>query len=264
MKLFNGLLGAMGFLTTLPAGRSDNLMHLQKHTYLFSVVGILLGLIIGTIAALLTILIPNQPGIVSMLLIISIYLLTGINHLDALSDFGDGIAAHGSREKKINALKDMALGTGGAAFIVLYILALFVIIQILAVMQIDTYWGYGLGFSLFVAEVCSKHSMITTARLGKPIHFGMGSMIADNTGPAQFAISLIISASICTLAMGPAGLAALVLAMMGSVLVVIFSNRHFGGINGDSIGTSNEIGRLVALITIFSIYKGGMLNWMPW
>ncbi len=264
MNLFDGLLGAIGFLTTLPAGKTDRFLHLQKRTYLFPVAGVLIGMILGVIATILMVLLPGQPGIFSVLMIISIYCFTGFNHLDALSDFGDGITAHGSREKKVRALKDMALGTGGVAFIVFYMLLLFVLIQSLATLDIGTRWGFGIGISLLVAEVASKHSMITAACLGQPIHQGMGSVIADNTGQGQFLASLLISALVCTVAMGVAGLVVLVMAMLSSVVVLVISNRHFGGINGDCIGTSNELARLVALGTIFIIYAGGLVAWMPW
>jgi adenosylcobinamide-GDP ribazoletransferase len=262
--MLDGFLGAIGFLTTLPAGRADRFVYLQSRTYLFSMVGILVGLLLGIIATVLITVIPDQPAIVAVMVIVSIYTFTGLNHLDGLSDFGDGITAHISREKKIIALKDMALGTGGAAFIVLYLLMLFVIIQALANILIDLNWGYALGFSLLIAEVSSKHSMITLAWLGRPIHQGMGSMIADNTGLKQFLISLVISALVCTTVLGSRGIAALVGAMIGSIMVVAISNRHFGGINGDCIGTSNEIGRLMALIVLFIIYRGGIAVWMPW
>jgi len=264
MNLFDGLLGAIGFLTTLPAGKTNRFLQLQKRTYLFSVAGVLIGLILGAIATILMVLLPGQPGIFSVLMIISIYCFTGFNHLDALSDFGDGITAHGTREKKVGALKDMALGTGGVAFIVLYFLLLFVLIQSLVSVEIGTRLGSGIGISLLVAEVASKHSMITSACLGQPIHQGMGSVIADNTGPLQLLVSLLISAAVCTVAMGMAGLVVLAMAMLSSVIVVVISNRHFGGINGDCIGTSNELARLVAIGTIFTIYTGGLVAWMPW
>ena len=264
MNLFDGLLGAIGFLTTLPAGKTNRFVHLKKRTYLFSLAGVLIGIILGVIATTLMVLLPSQSGIFSVLMIISIYCLTGFNHLDALSDFGDGITAHGNREKKIRALKDMALGTGGVAFIVLYFLLLFVLIQSLVSVEISTRFGSGIGISLLVAEVASKHSMITTACLGQPIHQGMGSVIADNTGPRQLLVSFIISAAVCMLAMGLAGLVVLIITMLLSIVVVVISNRHFGGINGDCIGTSNELARLVAIGTIFTIYTGGLVAWMPW
>lgn len=264
MSLLDGLLGGIGFLTTLPVGKSDRLAHLQKHTYIFPVVGIIVGLLIGAVGTILFVLLPGQPGVLAVFVIISIYVLTGFHHIDGLSDLGDGITAHGSREKKIGAMKDNALGAGGVVFIVLYILAMFVTIQALASLRADTGWGYVVGAALLAAEISSKHSMLTVGRLGRSIHQGMGSMITENTGPKQFAISLAISALACAAVLGIAGIAALVAAMAASLLIVIVARRHFGGINGDCLGASNELGRLAALGIIFLLYRGGIVLWMPW
>jgi len=262
--LLEGLLGAIGFLTTLPAGRSYRLEQFQQRTYLSSIVGIIIGLILFAVATLLAVLIPGQPGIIAVVVIVSIYLLTGFHHLDAISDFGDGIAAHGSAEKKVSAMKDVALGTGGAAFVIFYVLSLFVVIQAIGDMQGDGFWWFGLGTALLSAEVISKHSMLTAARFGKPLYQGMGSMISDYTGPKQVTISLFISAVVCMAAIGVAGLGALLMGILASVGVVVVSNRHFGGINGDCLGTAHEMGRLAALATIFLFYAGGMVVWMPY
>ena len=262
--MLDGLLGAIGFLTTLPSGRSYRLEQFQQRTYLSTVVGIIIGLILLAVATLSASLLPGHSGVVAVLVIVSIYILTGFHHLDAISDFGDGIAAHGSAEKKVNAMKDVALGTGGAAFVIFYILALFVVIEAIGGMEGGGFWWFGLGTALLSAEVISKHSMLTAARFGKPLYQGMGSMISDYTGPKQFIISLLISAVVCTAAIGVAGLAALLMGILASVGVVVVSNRHFGGINGDCLGTAHEVGRLVALGTIFIFYAGGLVAWMPW
>lgn len=262
--MLEGLLGAIGFLTTLPAGRSYRLEQFQQRTYLSTVVGIIIGLILLAVATLLAVLLPGQSGIIAVVVIVSIYILTGFHHLDAISDFGDGFAAHGSAEKKINAMKDVALGTGGAAFVIFYILSLFAVIEAIGDMQGDGFWWFGLGTALLSAEVISKHSMLTAARFGKPLYQGMGSMISDYTGPKQVTISLFISAVVCTAAIGVAGLGALLMGILVSVSVVVVSNRHFGGINGDCLGTAHEMGRLAALTTIFLFYAGGMVVWMPY
>ncbi|MDW7775943.1 MAG: adenosylcobinamide-GDP ribazoletransferase [Methanosarcinales archaeon] len=264
MKLLEGLQGAIGFLTTLPAGKAYRLEQFQQRTYLSSVVGIILGLILLVVATVLGVLLPGQPGIIAVVVIVSIYILTGIHHLDALSDFGDGIAAHGSAQKKVSAMKDVALGTGGAAFVIIYILSLFVVIQAMGVMQGTGSGWFGLGMALLCAEVISKHSMLTAARFGKPLYQGMGSMISEYTGQKQFIISLLISAVVCTAAMGIAGLGALFTGILASVGVVGVSNRHFGGINGDCLGAAHEMGRLAALVTLFLFYAGGLVVWMPY
>jgi adenosylcobinamide-GDP ribazoletransferase len=263
MNMLDGLIGGIGFLTTVPIGKKDKLMYLLHQTYLFPVVGILVGFVIGVIAFLLTLLMPGLPGMISVFVIISMYIITGVNHIDALSDFGDGIAAHGSRDKKINAMKDVALGSGGAVFIVIYLITLFVIIQALIVIHFKTCLQCNIGAALLTAEVSAKHSMITVAWLGRPIHQGMGSVIADNTKYKEFMLSLLLSVMICTAVMGISGFFALVFAMISSLVIIYISNQHFEGINGDCIGTSNEIGRLIALMTILLIYYGGLEVWMP-
>ncbi|PPA80452.1 MAG: adenosylcobinamide-GDP ribazoletransferase [ANME-2 cluster archaeon HR1] len=260
MDVMYGLIGGIGFLTTLPAGKKDRLAYLLQHTYLFSIVGILIGLIIGLSAVCLMLLLPGLPGLSAVLVVIIIYFLCGLNHLDALSDFGDGIIAHGSRDKKINAMKDSALGVGGVFFIVLYILLLFINIRILAVSQTYLY----LGAAMLIAEVSAKHSMITIAWLGKPIHQGMGSFIVDNTFSKDFLLSFIVCMSISIIGLGIPGLVALILANISSWIILGISKRHFGGINGDCIGTCNEMGRLIALISLVIIFNKGLVIWMPW
>ena len=260
MDVMYGLIGGIGFLTTLPAGKKDRLAYLLQHTYLFSIVGILIGLIIGLSAVCLMLLLPGLPGLSAVLVVIIIYFLCGLNHLDALSDFGDGIIAHGSRDKKINAMKDSALGVGGVFFIVLYILLLFINIRILAASQTYLY----LGAAMLIAEVSAKQSMITIAWLGKPIHQGMGSFIVDNTFSKDFLLSFIVCMSISIIGLGIPGLVALILANISSWIILGISKRHFGGINGDCIGTCNEMGRLIALISLVIIFNKGLVIWMPW
>ena len=81
---------------------------LMRHVYVFPVIGLVLGTIIAALAF-----ISSQAlsaNLVAMIVIITIYWLCGINHIDGLADFGDGVIAHGTMEKKIQAMKDVSLG----------------------------------------------------------------------------------------------------------------------------------------------------------
>src|SRR5271157_4528722 len=98
----------------------EGLEALMSHVYVFSLVGIVLGAIMGGSAYLLSRLFPAT--LTSVLVLAIIYKLCGINHLDGLADFGDGVVTHGSPEKKVAAMKDVSLGTGGAAFIVMILI----------------------------------------------------------------------------------------------------------------------------------------------
>ena len=54
-----------------------------------------------------------------------VLILSGCNHLDGLLDFGDGLMAHGSREKRVSAMTDRQIGTGGVAAALIVILLAF-------------------------------------------------------------------------------------------------------------------------------------------
>ncbi|MCZ7361897.1 MAG: adenosylcobinamide-GDP ribazoletransferase, partial [Candidatus Methanoperedens sp.] len=105
MKEFlSALRSGFGFLTTIPVGITmEGIEKLMKHIYLFPVVGSVIGLLLAGAGYASSMLFP--PFLTSFIVIISIYYLTGFNHIDGLADFGDGVAAHGSREKKIAAMR---------------------------------------------------------------------------------------------------------------------------------------------------------------
>jgi len=251
----------LGFLTTIPVGISmEGLAALGKRLYLFPVIGAVIGLLIGGISYLFGSVLP--PEAASVMIIASLYYLTGINHLDGLSDFGDGFVAHGSREKKIGAMRDVSLGIGGVVFCVIAVLGLFAAVS--GMLERDSVGvGYQFLAVMIAAEVSAKQAMLTISAFGKSIHPGLGSIMIDETGFREFAIGLIFSAAVCVLVFAGvgggvhvgagAGLPVLGVAMLGSAIalslvVLRIANRNFGGISGDVIGATNEIARLGALL----------------
>jgi len=253
----------LGFLTTIPVGISmEGLAALGKRLYLFPVIGAVIGLLVGGIGYLFGSLLP--PEAASVMIVVSLYYLTGINHLDGLSDFGDGFVAHGSREKKIGAMRDVSLGIGGVVFCVIAVLGLFAAMS--GILGRDPAGvGYPFLAVMIASEVSAKQAMLTISAFGKSIHPGLGSIMIDETGFREFAIGLIFSGAVCVLVfagvgggmyggMGAgAGLPVLGIAMLGSAIalslvVLRIANRNFGGISGDVIGATNEIARLGALL----------------
>jgi adenosylcobinamide-GDP ribazoletransferase len=252
MKQFlSALRNGFGFLTTIPVGISmEGIENLMKHIYLFPVVGAVIGIILAVIG--LTSSLILSPIMLALLVIISIYYFTGINHIDGLADFGDGIAAHGTKEKKIAAMRDTAVGTGGIVFCMISILGLFV--SILSIQKTNIYLL--LPFALIVAETSAKQSMVTVAAFGRRLHEGFGAITVDNTKKSDLIIGTIFSASLCYIVLGYLGIEAFIISQLAGLLVLNTANRHFGGVSGDIVGAANEIGRLAALL-----YLGGA-GWM--
>ena len=224
----------------------------MSHVYVFSLVGIVLGAIMGGSAYLLSRIFP--AALTSILVLVIIYKLCGINHLDGLADFGDGIVTHGSPEKKVAAMKDVSLGTGGAAFIVMILIANYAIINSMPALLLP--------LALLVAEVSAKQSMIAFAAFSKSLHKGFGQIMIDRTGHREFLIALAISVAASYVALGTLGLTMLAASQLLAFYLVIVAKRNFGGATGDGIGAANEICRAIALAAALTL--GGVLPWMRW
>jgi adenosylcobinamide-GDP ribazoletransferase len=253
MKDFlSALRNGFGFLTTIPVGITmEGIENLMKHIYLFPFIGAVLGIIFAMIGLVSSAIFP--PVLASLVIIISIYYFTGFNHIDGLADFGDGIAAHGTKEKKIAAMRDTAIGTGGLVFCILAILGIFSILFFIAEINPRPLF---LPFALIVAETAAKQSMVTVAAFGRRLHEGFGAMTVDNTKKSDFIIGLVFSGLVGYVLIGVFGIEAIIISQLAGLLVLNTANRHFGGVSGDVVGASNEIGRLAALF-----FMGGFA-WM--
>ena len=225
---------------------------LMRHVYVFPLVGLVLGAILGAAAYIATLALPSN--LVAIIVIVAIYKLCGINHIDGLADFGDGVIAHGTLEKKISAMKDVSLGTGGGVFIAVLLLATFAIVSDLPAALLP--------LALLVAEVSAKEAMIAFAAFSRGLQKGFGQIMIEKTTSREFAIGLAISAIICAAALGPLGLAVLAVSQGAALYMVVVAKRNFGGATGDCIGATNEVARVVALAA--ALILGGALSWMPW
>ena len=224
----------------------------MRHVYVFPLVGLVLGGLLGAAAYIAALALPSN--LVAIVVIMAIYRLCGINHIDGLADFADGVIAHGTLEKKVQAMKDVTLGTGGAVFIAVLLLAMF---SILSSMPAGL-----LPLALVAAEVAAKQSMIAFAAFSTSLQKGFGQIMIERTTWREFAIGLAISAVLCAAALGPLGLAMLAVSLAAALYMVRVSRRNFGGATGDGIGATNEVARAVALAT--ALVLGGVLPWMLW
>lgn len=251
--LLFALKSGFGWLSTIPVGISmEGIESLMRHVYVFPLVGLALGVILGGVAYM-----AGQAlsaNMVAIVVIVAIYKLCGINHIDGLADFGDGVIAHGTREKKVAAMKDVSLGTGGAVFMAIILLSAFAIVSDMPRTLLP--------LALLIAEVSAKEAMICFAAFSTSLQKGFGQIMIERTGPRQFLQGLVISALLCAAALGPLGLVTLAAAQVAALYMIHVAKRNFGGATGDGIGATNEVARVVALAVALTL--GGVLPWMLW
>ena len=164
--MFKEIGSIFSFLTILPSSSNSTLDDIAKYMYLFPIVGIIIGILVGG-HLVLGYLFLLDPIIVSFLVVISIVIITGIHHADGLADFADGLMVKGSKAKKLNAMKDLSTGSAGVVAIVLYLIGLVVTISLTT--------GFDLFKAILISEILAKFSMVLLASLGNSASIGSNS-----------------------------------------------------------------------------------------
>ena len=295
MSILKAFKAGFGFLSVIPVGITmEGIEALMKNLYMYSVVGFILGALIGIAAFIAEFALAPLPAAIIIMLVT--YGIIWFNHLDGVADMGDGMTAHGSLEKKRKALKDMALGVGGVAFVSLLMLSFYTVLTVLEntaggiyEMPALPYMGAAsylfsaaadaglstavgkafiaaavIALTVTIGETCGKQAMLTIATFGKAFQEGLGSMTTAGGTRRNFIIGMLFTIIVSGLLLGLAGWAALVVSTAAAFIILKISNRHFKGLNGDGIGTANEVGRVAAIATValtLHIISGGMA-WM--
>jgi adenosylcobinamide-GDP ribazoletransferase len=230
------------FLTILPTSNSS-LETVAKYMYLFPIVGIVIGLIIGSVGYGLSLFL--EPLIVSLLLVTLFVIVTGIHHTDGLADFADGLMAKGTKEKKIAAMKDLSTGSSGIVAIVLYIVGLIIVIS--------QSTGYQLFLAIFLSEIFAKFSMVLMASLGKSASLGSNSPFVElMKNKKKLLLASVFTLPPLIILGSTIGLLVFGIGVLLTVIIVIISTRSFGGITGDVLGATNELTRLASLLIFVS------------
>lgn len=233
----------ISFLSTLPV-KEGRIEEIAKGFWLFPVVGLIIGSLVYVACLLSFKVFPEN--IASLVTLTSLYLITGLIHLDGLADFSDGLMANGDVNRKIAAMKDVKVGISGTFF--LLIILLFNLYSIREICSTET--GLMLGFfaAIVISEVSAKLGMCTILVSGEGIGSGIGSTFIDNVSKKMYPIAVVISIILAILVSDYHMFLTVFAGACTSFLILYLADKSFGGINGDVIGATNEIARTVTLI----------------
>ena len=232
------------FLTIIPT-TTANLETIAKYMYLFPIVGIAIGLVVGGFGFGLSY-VGLEPLVVGLLVVAAISLITGIHHTDGLADFADGLMAKGTKEKKLQAMKDLATGSAGIVTVVLYIIGMIIALSLAE--------GYLLFQAILVSEIMAKFSMVLMASTGHSAALGSNSPFVQLMKDKKKLIAAILLTIIPLIVIsGSTGMIVFAVGVILTLFLVGISSRSFGGITGDVLGTTNELTRLSSLLLFVTI-----------
>ncbi|MDD1700244.1 MAG: adenosylcobinamide-GDP ribazoletransferase [Methanoregula sp.] len=230
------LISLLQFTTILPLGKPQDLETFARHSYIYPCA----GYIIGGVIALPVFFIADRT-IAAAVVIAGLFLITGVHHFDGLLDLGDGLMAHGDRERRIRALTDRQVGAGGIAAGIAVTLLLFAGLMVSSSIIV----------AVIIGEVSAKFSMAFLTAYGTPFREGMHSYLHKFSKPYFPFIAALFCIPLFFLPVSLLQITAAVFFMvLCPALLFILSTRMFGGINGDVVGASNEITRACVILII--------------
>ena len=251
----------LSFLTVLPFRMDEDLLvDCARFMFLFPLIGALIGLLAGLFGwVAFYFFVPSL--VVGALVLGVLLLLTGLHHTDGLLDFGDGVMAHGSPERKIEVMHDQFTGAGGLTLgIMTFLVTAFSIAELV---RPNTVWGIPVIVSgLVVVEVSAKLSMVVGAWAGKAVHQGMASSFLEamhgGKGSARLVAALAIAFGIAGPLMwftglGLSGFGVVLSAVLAGLVMVAIAHRNFKGVTGDVLGATNEIARMVSVVVLVAM-----------
>ncbi len=258
------MLDLISFLTQIPVRKDVRIEAVAARTYLFPFVALLIGLVVAAVAFVVFECSGSAPDIAALLVLLAIYFVTGLMHLDGLADFFDGVMAGGTKEDKRRAMKDEKIGIAGLFATVFVILLSFFAIETICTSLTKTAPAHSFDLRSFyhfasvfvIAEVSAKISMNTCMIFGKSEEGagggrGMGALFIHSCSKSGYVVALI-SAILISLIFTAFSLRFFI--VFTGIAVALFVSRiaksNFGGVgvSGDVIGASNELARCATLL----------------
>jgi adenosylcobinamide-GDP ribazoletransferase len=236
----NGIFGLISFSTILPLNIHTSIEEMAKFTWIWPMIGALIGIIVGTFGFLLVDLL-HLPILIAAALIYSFSIwFTGFHHLDGLVDFGDGMMVHGSPEKKIDVMRDKRIGTGGIVYLLMVGLVTFAAIGSAPAVVIF--------YIILVSEMAAKMGIVTCATFSQPFPDGTGRSFIESMNKKILLVSFILTSAVGFLVFNTAGIIGITIGILAGVLIAFIAKKNFKWATGDVLGTSNEIARMLALV----------------
>ena len=248
-----GLLGAIVFLTRVPVRTSRSLDTAGSVPW-FPIVGLLLGGLVGGVAALLE---PwASPSVAAGVAIVVGLLVTGCFHEDGLGDVADAFVGGWTRDDRLRILKDSRHGTYGVAAIVSSITLRFVALGALV----------AAGPKAAVIGAVAAHGLARAGAVGTMLVArpatgeGLGADYVARLRRGPTAIGIGATIAIVSFVGGWWVAAAAATVAVTTTAVVTWSRRKIGGFSGDVLGAIEQCAE-IAVFVVLSMIAG---HHQPW
>lgn len=229
----NDFLTALTLLTIIPA-RYREPITARAYAW-FPFVGLLLGASLVAAQFLLRVVSPNW--VASALLLALWVTLSGALHLDGFADACDALFAATTRERRLEILRDVHLGTFGTVGLILLL-----IVKFAALASAPS------SAPILLAPVLGRWAMVFAATFPLARSNGMAAMFRAGLARRIVFSATIFTALVCAF-FSMRGSLALVVALAVAFLIARLAQNRLGGLTGDIYGMICESVEVAVLLT---------------
>jgi adenosylcobinamide-GDP ribazoletransferase len=256
---------ALQFLTIIPVKSLTRVAesHIAKSASFFVIVGIVQGILLlatdlGTGKLF-------HPSLVAGIVLLVLVLSNGGFHLDGLADTFDAIAVKPEGDRahakltRLSVMKDGSTGPAGVTAIFFALLLKYLALVNLSHFPVFTYYS-----SILLLPVISKWAMVISMYFGNPAREdGLGRLFIARIGLQEVIIStflLVLFFVVPQLFLSPyipVGQNVFYGVLLGTVFFVcrtclLFFDKKFGGLTGDTLGAISEITEILFLLMVIT------------
>lgn len=236
MSVVDEARAAAGLLTIVPVGRRELRAGSERGAApWFPLVGGLVGVVAAAVYGLGEALLGGVYG--AALALTASALLSGGLHHDGLADTADGLGVRGDRARRLEVMRDAAIGAFGTLALVAFALLATAALARLSPPEAAT--------ALVVGHTLGRWAALAQLTFVEPARAdGLGA--AFGAGRPAFAIGSVVALTIALVAGGPgAGLAAAGGAAIAAAAMALLARRATGGRTGDTLGAAVLVTELV-------------------
>lgn len=257
------LLIALQLLTIIPVRKSMTVTEadIAKSSSVFVLVGLIQGIILITTDYLAGRVF--HPDLVTGIILLVYVLSNGGFHLDGLADTFDAIAAKSESDKEIDRQKRLAVmkdsSTGPIGVITIFFALFLKYLSLNNLSHFPTFTYYS---SILLFPMISKWAIVISMFYGKPAREdGIGRLFIKRIGFKEVIISTFVL--LLLLLLPQLFLSSFMLNrqnvfyafLLGTIFCfcracVVYFNRKFGGLTGDTLGAVSEITEIVFLLMV--------------
>lgn len=168
--------------------------------------------------------------------------ITGALHEDGLADCADGLGIRADRDRRLEVMRDPAIGTFGALALVLWVL---LVVSALAGLDRESALR-----ALVVAVATGRWAAIVHALAARPARpDGLGAGFCVGRGAAAVASATAAAVALALAGIGH-GLIVLGIAAAVALLLAAWSRATLGGRTGDTLGATVALAQAAVAVAL--------------